>query len=263
MSLTKEDRSKLQTAKALLENPGFMIKMANLLGRPIEGALRSLPNTLRDKVEKSTHRALVLATETALFTLKDSQEKAANSNLHRITVIGSGGLGGFFGIPGLLAELPFSTTVMLRSIADIARNHGESISTPDTKTACIQVFAMGGPRKSDDASESIYYASRIALAREITAAGEFLAQKTIVDKGGPALVKLLIAVAERFGIQVAQKTAVQLVPLIGAVGGASINLLFISHFQSIARGHFEIRRLERQYGKECVEAEYRALCHAS
>ena len=263
MSLTKEDRLKLQTAKDSLENPGFMIKVANLLGQPIEEALRSLPSALGDKVEKSTHRALELATDIALFTLKDSPEKAANINLHKITVIGSGGLGGFFGTSGLLAELPFSTIVMLRSIADIARSHGESISTPDTKAACIEVFAMGGPSKSDDASESIYYASRIALAREITAAAEFLAQKTIVDKSGRALVKLLTSVVERFGIQVAQKTAFQLVPLIGAFGGASINLLFISHFQSMACGHFEVRRLERQYGKECVEAEYRALCHAS
>ena len=263
MSLTKEDRKKLQEAKDLLENPGFMIKVANFLGQPIEGALKSLPSALGDKVEKSTHSALKSATKAALWTLEDSPEKAANINLHKITVIGLGGLGGFFGIPGLLAELPVSTTVMLRSIADIARSHGESISNPDTKTACAHVFAMGGRSESDDASESIYYASRIALAREITAAGEFLAQKTIVDKSGPALVKLLAAIAERFGIQVAQKTAFQLVPLIGAVGGASINLLFISHFQSIACGHFEVRRLERQYGKECVEAEYRALCHAS
>jgi hypothetical protein len=50
--------------------------------------------------------------------------------------------------------------------------------------------------------------------------------------------------------------AAQAVPVIGALGGATINLLFVDHFQDVARGHFIIRRLEREYGKEEVQKEY-------
>jgi hypothetical protein len=32
------------------------------------------------------------------------------------------------------------------------------------------------------------------------------------------------------------------------------NLLFIDHFQDVARGHFIVRRLERAYGAETVRA---------
>jgi hypothetical protein len=42
----------------------------------------------------------------------------------------------------------------------------------------------------------------------------------------------------------------------GALGGGSINLLFMNHFQEVAYGQFTVRRLERKYGKEAVREEY-------
>ena len=47
--------------------------------------------------------------------------------------------------------------------------------------------------------------------------------------------------------------------VVGAVGGAAVNLAFIEHFHSLARGHFTVRRLERVYGAEAVRAEYDRL----
>ena len=47
---------------------------------------------------------------------------------------------------------------MLRSIADIARSENEDIFSVESKIACIEVFAFGGPGRADDASESGYFA---------------------------------------------------------------------------------------------------------
>jgi hypothetical protein len=55
---------------------------------------------------------------------------------------------------------------------------------------------------------------------------------------------------------VSQKVAVQAVPLLGALTGAAVNSLFVAHFQTLARGHFTIRRLERIYGKGTVRLAY-------
>jgi hypothetical protein len=66
-------------------------------------------------------------------------------------------------------------------------------------------------------------------------------------------------VASRFGVVLTQKFAAQALPLVGALGGASVNYLFIEHFQETAQGHFTVRRLERVYGKEFVRAEYQRL----
>jgi hypothetical protein len=61
----------------------------------------------------------------------------------------SGAGGGAFGLPALPVELPVSTMIILRSIADIARSEGELITSPEAKLACIEVFALGGRSGSD------------------------------------------------------------------------------------------------------------------
>jgi len=70
------------------------------------------------------------------------------------------------------------------------------------------------------------------------------------------VIRLIANLASRFGVIVTDKVAAEMVPIFGAFGGASINLLFISHFQAAARGHFTVRRLERKYGGEFVKREY-------
>ena len=70
---------------------------------------------------------------------------------------------------------------------------------------------------------------------------------------------MISQVAARFGVAVSEKLAAQAVPIVGAVGGAAINAAFADHFQALARGHFIVRRLERQYGPDAIRFEYRRL----
>ena len=81
----------------------------------------------------------------------------------------------------------------------------------------------------------------------------------MLERGGPILARLVAKLSSRFGVAASQKLAAQAIPAIGALGGAGINLLFINHFQAMARGHFIVRRLERQYGQEVIRAEYARL----
>lgn len=73
------------------------------------------------------------------------------------------------------------------------------------------------------------------------------------------ILRLVSQVATRFGVVVSQKIAAQAVPLVGAAGGGAVNYAFIDHFQTIAQGHFTVRRLERIYGADVVRAEYDRL----
>ena len=73
------------------------------------------------------------------------------------------------------------------------------------------------------------------------------------------LVRFITQVAARFGAVVTQKVAAQILPVIGALGGAAVNYIFIEHFQAVALGHFTVRRLERAYGKSLIQAEYERL----
>ncbi|MDN5844056.1 MAG: EcsC family protein [Alcaligenaceae bacterium] len=249
----------LRTARALLENPGLAARMTNLIGSPIEKGLDMLPSGWNKRVGAITKAALVKAADVAISTLGDQPSRDSSNRWHKLSVATTGGVGGFFGLAGLAVELPISTTIMMRSIADIARSEGESPNRPDTRLGCIEVFALGGKNPSDDGTESGYYLMRAALAQAVGQATEYVAGSAAGMAAPPALMRLISVVSQRFGIQVTEKAAAQAMPAIGAAGGALINTLFIDHFQDMARGHFIVRRLERSYGKAAVKQAYDAL----
>ncbi|NRF66026.1 EcsC family protein [Aquincola sp. S2] len=259
MGLSAEDLAELAAAKALLETPGLAAKAANVLGRPIERGFDLLPAGWRDKLGQATREALLAALKGALLTMQPQSAAASSPRWHKLAATVSGAAGGAFGLPALIIELPVSTTIICRSIADIARANGEALDTLPAKLACIEVFALGGPSKGDDASETGYFAMRSALARAVSDAGGHLLRHAMLQDGAPALLRLISVVAARFNVQVSEKAAAQAVPVIGAAGGALINLLFIDHFQDISRGHFTVRRLERRHGEAAVREAYLAL----
>jgi hypothetical protein len=185
---------------------------------------------------------------------------SSSDKLHTLAVAASGAIGGAFGIAALSIELPISTGLILRSIADIAASEGENPQFIETKLACLTVFALGSPKDSrDDAAESGYFAARSALASAVSEASRHLVQKGLAKGGSPALVRLIALISARFGIVVSEKTAAQLIPVIGAAGGALINTIFIGHYQDMARGHFIVRRLEKIHGAEPIRLAYEKL----
>lgn len=97
------------------------------------------------------------------------------------------------------------------------------------------------------------------MAKAVSDALRHIAEKGIIEKGAPAIVSLIAAVASRFSISVSEKAAAQAIPILGAVGGAIINTMFIDHFQRMARGHFIVRRLERVHGIYEVRRVYQEL----
>ncbi len=259
MKLSFEDQEALQYAKGLLDNPGLAAKITGLIGMPMEKALTLLPEKWAQVVNEATRKSLDTALQAALLTLDDNPQTNSWEFLHKLAVVATGAGGGALGLLGLPVELPVSTTIMLRSIADIARSEGERLRTPDAKLACLEVFALGGPSKSDDASESAYFLMRGALAKSVSEAAWYIAERGLIEEGAPAIVGFITQLAVRFGVNVSEKVAAQAVPLIGAVGGAVINVLFIDHFQEMARGHFIVRRLERMYDPQLVREEYERL----
>jgi hypothetical protein len=259
MKLSSDERNELGYAKSLLESPGIAAKITNAIGAPIERGFALLPAKWSDAVNRATGAALRQALDTAVATVDDRGPRRSADVFHRMIVAATGAAGGAFGLPALLVELPVSTTVMLRSIVDVARSEGERIKEIEPKLACIEVFALGGPSKRDDAVETGYFAVRAALAKTVSEAATYIAERGLAREGAPALVRFIAQVAARFGVVVSEKAVAQAVPIIGAAGGAAINLIFIKHFQDTARGHFIVRRLERAHGQDVVRAEYETM----
>lgn len=264
MELTKSELETLEEAYTMLENPSWWVQLSSAAGMPVEAVTRQLskkaPEAVVNVVSKSTHRAIEFVMQSAVWTMRGEEQGPASPRLHQAAALTTGAVAGFFGLETLIVELPLTTGIMFRSIADIARAEGESPQDPETMMNCMQVFAMGSHLSNkDDAAETSYYGVRVALSKVVTDALQYVASHGVGSASAPPLVRLISAVAARFGIVVTQKAMAQAIPIIGAVGGGLVNTVFISHFQDMARGHFSIRRLERRYGDDVVKNAYLQL----
>lgn len=245
-SLTPLDQQDLEQAVQILLSPTLTAKLTGVVGKPLDKILEYLPRGMESKIQLLVKTALSKAADAALWSLGNEQ-KEASPKWNKAYAAISGGVGGFFGFTGLTVELPVSTTIMMRAVADIARSEGFDLEDADTKQACLQVFALGGESKDDDAAETTYYAMRLMTAEVIT------------THAGKWLSSLLEKVATRFGVVITEKAAAQAIPIVGAASGALINTMFTDFFQDMARGHFTVKRLEKEYGFDTVKAEFNRI----
>jgi len=150
----------------------------------------------------------------------------------RVMVGAFGAAGGAAGLAGFVPDAAATTLAIMRRIGAIAIEEGELLTAEETRRACLEVFALRSGA-TVEGLEGGYFATRLLL------------------QGGP-MVRVLSEAAARYGLQLGQKIAGQIVPVVGAVCGAAINVTFMSEYETIARAHFTIRRLERAYGIEAV-----------
>lgn len=257
-ALSPLDLAALKQAKNNIEDIGWAMKGLNKVGNIIESRLALLPQKQQQWLQQLSYKVLHSVVKGNLMTMKQQKNQSAPLNkTYKALVTSSGLLGGAMGVSAFAVDLGIATKFMMRSIMDIARSEGEDLSTLDSQLACLQVFALGGKSKHDNSLETGYYASRIA-ANTAVSGGVKTIDGLLKGSANPVL-QFIATVASRFSIQVSEKFVAQAVPIIGAVGGASINLAFIHHFQTMAKAHFAIRRLERIYGEATIKEQYEKL----
>ena len=264
--LSADDLAALRRAKHELESPALTMKLASIVGSPMEKLISRMPSIASDKVNDATQLALRKCLQIALRTLGRPMAGAPlgvsdrpSNLLHKFAVATTGAAGGAFGLFALPVELPVTTTLMFRSICDIARSEGEDLTSVDTQLQCLTVLGMGGTSKADDDADYGYFIIRGALAQAVSKASSEIATKGFTTHGSAALLRLLNTIAARFSVQVSEQIAAKSIPAIGAVLGAMVNTVFIDHFQQMAHGHFTVRRLERRYGSSAVERAYQTI----
>jgi hypothetical protein len=264
LEISLADREALLRAKLVLEHPGFLARAAELLGHPIERGLVNLPPTVQNVIASATQSTLKLGLSVAVASLArvDHSVPRRRSALiwHRVAGGVAGAAGGFFGLAALPAELPISTIIILRAIADVARSEGENLSEIEPRMACLEVLALsGGQPTSPRSAETGYYAARIGMAQSFKKAVAHVGSKGLSKKVAPPVAEWLTRVGARYSARVSQKVVAKAIPFVGAASGAVINSLFVQHFQDVARAHFTIRRLERAYGEQPVQHAYTQL----
>lgn len=198
------------------------IQVLNLIGARAETLLSQLPEGVRGKLGESTEQALRAAMQAAHLSRDVMTETPGWWSRALTTAMGAaGGLGG---LPTALAELPITTTVLLRAIQDVAVEHGFDPAEPGVQYDCIQIFAAAGPLDHDDGSDLAFLTTRVAVT-------------------GKAVHALVARVAPRLATVLGQKLAAQTVPILGAAAGAATNYAYTSYYQQMAHVHFGLRRL--------------------
>lgn len=264
------DYEGLKRAARLLESPSLTAKLTDLLGSPVEWLVKKLPAGAQDKVHEVVVAGLHKAVSAALFTMNADAKQEAFPKLHTIAAAASGAAGGFFGFAGLAIEVPFTTTIIMRSIADIARSEGFQVDELHVQMECVSVFGLGGTQA--ESADAGYFAARAAFQRfagmvavEVgkaagKQAGKAGARKLTEGEAAKWLAQLIAKVAARFEIVITEKAAAQAAPVIGAAFGATLNALIINFYQDMARGHFIVNRLANKYGEAAIEQAYMNIC---
>ena len=226
--------------------------LASTLGPAATVGLRhlSLPPALVGKAQALAEAALRRAFNLAVVGVRPGRRLRARlgDRVGRATVAASGAVGGFAGLSGFLPDVTLTTLLIMRRIAVIAVEEGENLSTEDARAACLEVFAFDAGEPSSLRGPQ---ARRAGRATRRSATGR-RASCSRADRS----YLLLSEIAASYGLRISQKLALQAVPLIGAAGGAVVNSVFLDHYQTLARVHFTIRRLERTYGSGSVRTAW-------
>ena len=231
------DRERLrQAAETFVNAHGIMMKVIDTVGRAVSSVGGSAAKFMQDKfgVDLTPKAEGIVADvlwrfQSMAMTGMDTTTEGNPWNwFHKLVAVASGAGAGFVGAPGLIWDLPITTGIIMRSVADIARSFpDENLASDDTKRACIEVFAFGGPESDDDDADAGYWATRAAFSH--------LTIETLVR-----------FVAARFGVVLSEKALAQIVPVGGLVAGAGVNYAFIDYYQQMANVHFTIRDVERR-----------------
>lgn len=208
---------------------GPVMQVISFVGGSAEGLLGKLPAPVRGGLEGATERALETALSAAARTREMVSDRPDWVNTTLATALGAAG--GFGGLPGALAELPFTVTMLLRAIQGIAAEHGFDPASDEVRMECLRVFASSGPLAKDDGSDMGFLAAKVTIT-------------------GSGINGLIAKVAPRLSAVLGQKLAAQTAPVLGAVAGAAVNYAFTSYYQEIARVHFGLKRLARETGED-------------
>ncbi|MEW2919312.1 EcsC family protein [Ruegeria sp. ANG10] len=198
------------------------IKLLNNLGGSAESLLEQLPEPIRQGLTGATEQALWLAMHAAEGSRRAVPDQHPWVNTAVTTAMGAaGGLGG---MSTALMELPATTAMLLRAIQGAAAREGFDPSEDGVKFDCVRVLSAAGPLSNDDGADLGFFSVRLTLT-------------------GPAMQKLIAAVAPRLSVVLGQKLAAQSVPVLGAIAGGGTNYVYTRYYQQIARVHFGLRRL--------------------
>lgn len=210
-----------QLASRYRDATGPGMAFLSKVGQRADALTGQLPQAVQDGLFQATEKALGVAVKAADLSHRVLPREEAR--LTRLVAAAMGAAGGVGGVGTALAELPFTTTLFLRSIQSAAKDEGFDPTSDSVRFDSVRIFASSGPLATEEA-DLAFMATRMALT-------------------GPTLQALAGKVAPRLAVVFGKKIAAQALPVMGAAAGASINALYANYYREMAHVHFGLRKL--------------------
>ncbi len=106
MEWNSTDLDDLKSAVGLLENPGLIAKVSDVVGTPVEYVLKTLPKGAGDTITKVTHDSLMAAVNLAVKTIDPRGGGKPRTRSHQALAGLAGGVGGAFGLSPFPSSCP-------------------------------------------------------------------------------------------------------------------------------------------------------------
>lgn len=213
---------------------GPVMSLVQSLGGKIENRMEALPDSVKARIETVAEDALRRSYGLAA---KGRAAPDLGERGHLAIASLAGAAGGLGGLPTALAELPVTVTVIFHAIQKVAEAHGFDPDDPQIRAEALRVFAAGSPLAEDDGVNTTFLGARLTIT-------------------GPALNRLIAAVAPRLATVLGQKLAAQAVPVLGAAAGAALNYAFLAYYRELAHVRFGLLRLVRAHDPQRILAAF-------
>jgi len=268
------------------QTPSLFAKALSALGTPVEKLIMTLPDWAKGSINKAVEEGLKQCLEVSRLTfdapaiwrkvarrarikqitsfneipLEILDEEARRYGVsNRLPVIVSGIATGLIGLPGAVVDIPATITMFFRNIQTVCACYGVDPADPTNAPYYLWLMTSGSPSPGDEGSETGYIMTRLGLGLMVkeaqafiaTAAGKSLAQ-LMTKESAPALVRLLNTILSRLGIEMTEKVAATIIPIIGAVAAAGINTAFMRDIHTNALMAGRTKYLAAKYGEDTV-----------
>lgn len=228
---------------AVQQQRSSLMHLSGLMGEAVGGALQygtrglSMVPKLQENLDAIANKALNKAFELSMLGLNarnNKNDKRSDSDLsfriRKASVAISGVLGGFSGALGIVPDIGYTTLAIMREIASIAQEEGEDLSDPQTRLACLEIFGFNVFSQDRDKDAELGFFSARTFLR------------------GQSMMMLMGDIASHYGFSLGRKLTLRMMPVAGALFGASLNTAFFNHYRAVARVRFTVRRLQREHG---------------
>lgn len=236
-----------QKATSFIMKPVVWVTNKIIPQKAIQTALKganTLAKTLTDENDIKRDGDVSNIQELKIKELELSDRLANNIHNWALSIAGTeGGICGFLGLPGMVADIPTIITFALRTIHKIGLCYGYKATTQEDIQFVYSIMSAAGANTMEEKYTALLTLKQlnVILTKQTW---KKMAEKAAQNKmTNEAFLITIKGLAKQLGINITKNGAKKAIPIIGTGVGAAMNVAFIQDISWAARRCFQERWL--------------------